>query len=261
MRTSALGSATRRFFGTSLPPLMGHRAAADVCARMAPPRGSARLPDRGDAWSAWPAASPWCLHVNDIALGDRERAAVLRRLQRALPGRGLSAARLLLLDGRFQVGSASTRRASRSEFGEVAGRCSCSSGSLSSQRASPGGSVSEGGGRDWYERARPSPGRPPDLVWPPLSPSSCFSRMQGDEIASAPLEDCTGGGSTYRPPSRYQWSLGLGPGRVMGFPRGQTPALSFTSHFQRLRTRDLPLPSACSEQLSDQGARRRRSAS
>ena len=103
-------------------PVLGRRAAADVRARLALPRRPARLPHRRDH------RRPRPLHRDGADLErPRERRPrphrAARRLQRALPGRRLLAARLLLLDRAARAGSASTRRGSRSGSGRSPRRC------------------------------------------------------------------------------------------------------------------------------------------
>jgi ACR3 family arsenite transporter len=81
-------------------------------------------------------------------------------------------------------------------------------------------------GREWYE-ARFVPGIAPFTLYGLLFTSVVLFAIQGDEITSGPLEVVR----IAAPLLVYfaiMWLLGFGTGRVMGFPYPQTAALSFT---------------------------------
>ena len=81
-------------------------------------------------------------------------------------------------------------------------------------------------GRDWYERQF-IPRIAPLTLYGLLFTIVLLFAIQGDEITSAPLEVVR----IAVPLLVYfaiMWSLGFGTGRVMGFPYAQTAALSFT---------------------------------
>ncbi len=175
---------------------------------------------------------------NDIALGDRERAAVPGRLQRSLPGRRVRASRLLLLDDAARLAGL---RHSGLRSGDLGGRAhgAC----LLGIPLAAGFITRRVGirrrGRDWYEQ-RFIPRIAPLTLYGLLFTIVLLFAIQGDQITSEPLDVAL----IAVPLLVYfavMWVLGFASGRVLGFPYPQTAALAFTvaSNDFELRSRYL----------------------